>query len=564
MRFRRTIGGLLYSLLSFFSIEDVAATPELGRISGAVKFVYVDHQDNPFRFAEFDVDSAGCAESIEGTDGGNPPPVPLPAPDTLSSGTAHAIAALGNGFDSYIAVQNLGEDLCIPSIFYFNHQEEFVGADCGFMTPGSSYTFGPDEIPPDARCAILFSFRPTGNVDSATDPLSLCAAARGMVGEGHGPFIVGGGGRGVGGLQVDPEIQGPHVAVQVQRIPQGQSPGDAVASTMYHAYSNRMGDHEFDGDRFRYSLPRVVSSASADTNIHLFNTSPAPTIVDVTFLNEADGSVRLATEIYMTGYDQYVYRTSQTVGADFAGSVILEATFGTEGPIAVVADLVYPRGVVSSYLAHSLQSGNYDVVGTDEFLSPVVYEPGLQTRVSLTSTRNTVANFTVNLFDSLGGILDTVSDEVAPERSVSVTLNDPDLGPVPLPGFVRITADSRLTGIVEQFRQDERGNVIESIAYNLHDSDETGDFSFSSFKGTLDEEYGGADLLALPLAGKHDPTNGRVTEILLANLNPVPGETAAAIYVFDSGGLPTFSVSPWDPSKASASRSTFHGWAKGP
>jgi hypothetical protein len=502
------------------------------RISGAAKFVRVDPEA---MFRQLGPNVSDCGVDIVDASGGEDP-LPLFPTQNLAAGTELHIPSIlsSPGFETRIAVQNVGDDYGVTKIFYFDDEENFFGSDCAFIGPGASHIFGPDSVPDDAAVATILSYRES-TTQGSDDIYDICVEVVSPMDKTSLPEKGGGG----------PSEVGPYLTAQVQRIRTDQPEGEPLVSTMYNAPSNRMGDSEREGDRDRYILHRVVTSADADTHIYLYNTYAAPTIADVTFFNQVNGA-SLTTQIYLTGYDQHslsaknVFSVSDVFQDGFEGWALVENFPGAEAPLAIVADLVYGDGqAIASYTPGYLPSfGGFNGESSEYAIAPVVYRPGWETVVALVNDENSPNVALVERFDALGNPIDSQNALLFNEEAFQFEFPDPGLGPDPVAGYLRVTGEPRVSGMVQLLRKDQSGNVLETIAYNLHLENETvSPDTFETNKGNLPQEIGGADLLALPMAGKWNSAIGLETEILLTNLNPLPGLTSASIYLYDGAGL---------------------------
>jgi len=256
---------------------------QTGRVSGAAKFVYIAEEDTAFGFVGPKLPE--CGRLIERTEGGREP-FEMRSARSLAPGTQLYIPSIlpDNGFETTIAVQNVGINFVVAHIVYLDDMEATVGSDCRTIGVGSSATFGPETIPDEARCAVITSnyLFETGPPKGPPGPPDIFEVCNGTdipeAPTGKGLFEKG-----------DPNNIPPLITAQVQRISTNQDPSQPLASTMYNVPSNYMGDRFGSGVQYRYILPRVITSPTRETRVSILNAGPAPTVYRMVSIDELTG-----------------------------------------------------------------------------------------------------------------------------------------------------------------------------------------------------------------------------------------------------------------------------------
>lgn len=517
----------LVCLPQLASAEDEKINPSETTVTGAAKFVYLN---DPFGFKGHTTENCASDLAVPSTF----EPNRLRFPRTLGPGTtlfAPFYATGGIFRDTFLSVQNVGEEPAVVTAIFFDESENLTGCDSAVVDPGSSHTFDAQAAGSEFGAAIILSNTPEGAFQTMEEGFGPCA----LFGIGdHFKDIHEGFEKGI--FTGD----GPLLTGQVQLIPEGSADAP-VTSTIYNMQSNEMGDHDnaSAGD-YRYMLPRIVhENGEVATLIALFNTEASATIYDLHFQEEVSGAIVHSATVYLTGFDVQTYSTQDFFqGADFHGALILEASQSAGTQLAVVAiESDLSARILSSHLAVPLQQGLFQPNHSNYAISPVLYEPGWEMETTLVNLEVATQTLTVERFSSTGESIDLQTVELGPERTATLLFPDPGFGSHPEAGFVQAIAQDEIAVIAKCFRRDGAGTVVETISYNLHDETETTGASPFGDKGAFPAESGGADILALPLASKGVHQDARNTEILLTNLNFLPGQTAVAIHVYDQAGL---------------------------
>lgn len=529
----------------------VDSTPSQ-RISGAAKFVYIGElieesfDDRPAFFLR-GIGDPECGSAI--IDPSTREPFErLPASAALASGTEIYVPVIQQdaGWATRIAIQNVGDLDTVALAFFFDQNGFVLGHECAYIVPGVSYSFDSDSIPSGAKSALIQSLSTAAIIQDGAEELdiyAICSRIQGPIDEIKDDK---------GLCTIDPVNQGSFLIGQVHRYRTDQPPGEPVVSTQYNAFSNRMGDAEGEGENVRLTIPRVVISASADTVLNFFVPGGAALQKGalqnavITLYREIDGASIEIPGLAFQGFHSFSLSLRNALAAEvpaiseFQGWAVVETLPGQTIPLPLVADLVYGEGrAVSSYLPGYLRTTNFSGVSDFRLTGPVLYEPGLEMQVSIFNVESSADVYTVSRYDALNRLIDSVSKTLESEEGWTVEFPDPNLATGPTAGRILVDAGNESVGVFQLLRRDERGNVLESISYNLHLEKEIAkaDTFDINNKGTSDQEIGGADLLALPLAGKFSPQEGLDTEILLMNYNTLPGLTAATIYLYESGGI---------------------------
>ena len=528
-----SISPVVLSLALIFFSSPLAAGAQ-GRIGGASRFVFLDEE-----FAFMGPSQSTCGEEIPGAAEGTPPTVDLGPAESLSSGFLHFLPALSfhdATAETTVSIQNVGTEDGIPIVLVTDGIQA-IQVECGgILAPGSSFTLGPETLSEDARGAIVISYSADLDIPDASNAISLCALFQqflenGALMKGSPPPTF--------------DEAGPEMAVTVQRSPLGQDPDRPRVSTFYNGISNRMFEAYQPEDSYRYAVARVTTSETEETEIHLTGVLPFLVAKGVGgfsgffssfYQDEVTGATAPGPTGSLPPGSSFSFKSSDFVGEGFRGSWIVDAS----APLAVVADLSYPNRVYTSFLGARANDSNHFDEGTEFAVAPILLEEGWETRVALTNQdNNQTLIHTIEVMDSLGNVIAQDMLTIPPHRTDSLTFPPFELGPGRRVGHLKVTvSNDDFTGMVEQRKIDENGDVTEAISFNLFEQDVTHNpDTFTSSKGFLAEEVEGAQTLALPLVGKDDPGSGRVSEILLTNLNPRPGLTAATIYLHDSAGL---------------------------
>jgi hypothetical protein len=492
--------------------------PSGGTVSAAAKMVYLA---DDFAFpSQLQND---CGDGIPAFMASLP--FRLNTPGTLSPGSmlfAPYYSTQGLFPDSFITVQNVDTEDSVVAVYYFDDLENLVACDSVVLAPGASHVFHADRSPASFGAAIVLSSTPEGTFFNQNEgEYTPCPAY--LIGQ-HFKS-----GADKGALSAE----GPLMTGQVELVP-ASSPGIPARSTAYELFSNQVGEVPSSGGDRRYVLPRArKTGAAVNTLVAVFNTDPAATLYDVSFQEEPGGAIVESATLYLTGYDLDVIDLSEIFpDTDFAGAVILEATANSGTPLAIVGTEIDlgPATTAASHQGIPLGSGSFHGAHSNVAVTPILFEPGWEMEVTLYQLDEPSTTLDIKRYDSLGSLVDAASLEIFLEQPLTYTFPNIDLGPTP---------EANFAAVIRAYRRDNQGRVVEAICYNAHDRAEAAGRSPFAFedKGTSEEEEGGADVLALPFAFKGGPESGKSTEILLTNLNNLPGQTAAALFLYDQAGL---------------------------
>ncbi|MCA9446905.1 MAG: hypothetical protein KC931_07310, partial [Candidatus Omnitrophica bacterium] len=530
---------ILPALLQGF-LPTRSLSQDLGTVSGAARSILLD--------TEFDFKGPGtesCGSEIPDASGGEPPAFPLNFPDSMASGVLNylpALQLLDATTETTISIQNLGNMDCVPVVLFSNADDpgDFVPECGGLLEPGSSFTFQPASIPPRSDFAVVLSLAADFMAD-ASDIIDYCEffqrlAMQKIVESKGGGF----------------EELGPNLAVQVRRSPVTQSETTPVVSTAYPGVNERMFEIvDFQGavkeGPFRYEVNRVFTTDDAETEIHIVPYSPffgvgtkgAPGNNNYrsTFTDEITGATTEGPSGVLVQGRAFDFKISDSVGESFAGSWIIDSS----QPLAIVADFAYPNSRFSSVLGVRSSEIPGFTIRSRSAWAPLLQEPGWETEVTVKNLNDLNLNpIVLELKDSLGNNLDQREVTLDVSETRTITFSPSLLVTESQAGILFIHSDQEFYGQIRQVKRGPGGEVLDVLSYNLIEEDVSVDadtyFDLDN-KGSSPDEEGGAEVLAIPFLEKSNPSTGLETEILLTNLNPLPGLTAANLYLYDNAGL---------------------------
>ncbi len=526
----------MYSLTSRFTASawlliiilcGIAANSSFAGISGGAKFVFIPDENE---FLLPDIPDTQCSSLIPDASGGLQYTEPLREGVTLNSATAAYVPSIltGSFGETTIAVQNVGNFVAPVQIYYFDRVSNVVGNDCAALFPGSFHIFGPESIPEGAESAVLL-FGSRALFGDEIDVIEVCSEFR------DANLIEMKGDSGSGGIHTE-------CIVTVKRTFFDFDTGDEIATTSYNAFSDKFGDHEGDGDILRYVFPKVISSASADTVLSIFNGYAAPVVLNLSAREAVTGDLILEFDLFLTGYDQQNIRVSDIFDEGFEGFFIVEDQQPlVEARYGMIADIHYETGAVATYRVMPTDANSGFRIRDSEYgFTPIIVEPDTEVEATVYNVEdNRVATLEFDLVDAFGMVHPIRMEDVSPETSLSAILDLPDLGDQPVPAFIRVRSDENFHGVIQVLKRNESNQVVETYAVNMHPEKEVGEpgtFTVDN-KGFSDQQIQGANRLALPHVRSFDPVTGKGDEIWLTNINPIQGLSSVNLYVYDSGGL---------------------------
>ncbi len=513
-----------------------------GTISGAAPFTFVD-EEFMFRGPQESV----CSEEIPGASGGEPPREPLDFPESLVSGVLHYLPTFqlsDASTETTLAIQNVENFQSVPIIILFGGDSPGdVVIECGgILDPGSVFTLQPSTIGRDVDYGLVISFA-ADFISEGSDVIDFCTLYKELAQQKLA------GAKGGGG---DPfENLGPNLAVQVHRAPINDGTDTSAVSTVYPGVTERMFDVvDFNGQLedgpFRYEISKVLSTDGADTEVHM---TPFSLFIGLglkgtfgtdyrsTFEDEITGATIAGPSGSLSPGNTLDFKITDYVGESFVGNWIVDSS----APLAIVGDYSYPNGMYSSVLGVRTYEPSGFRPNNQTAWAPLIQEEGWDTEVTLNNVDNNDINTVVLEFkDSLGNNLDQREITIDPLKRRTITFSRSLLSPESRAGVLLVYGDVDFIGQIRQLKRGPGGEVLETISYNLIQEDVSADvetFVDLDTKGFSANEEGGAEVIALPFMVKADPRLGVSTEILLSNLNSIPGLTSASIYIYDNAGL---------------------------
>jgi hypothetical protein len=381
----------------------------------------------------------------------------------------------------------------------------------GLLKPGSAWIWTDAQLPSWARSAIVYA-------------ISEC-------GDGTGVIV------------------GWPLAVEVVRRFPGAT-GDI--SSAYSGISEQMDgvyDPVYGG--YAYYAPIVyAANGGLDSWLYIQNSGDQCTSVELWFKQQDDCLRAMICEILaLAPGEMYAFPASACVGPGFLGSVWIR----TSQPTGIIvdqrgADILMTYHAKPAELNYVFNGTPYFTEGSEVAYGPLIYREqyGWDSKVYVQNLSSiTAAKVKVYFLDNSGDIITTLVDWVCPRGNQTFFLPMINQLPGNYTGQIRVESqewwspgDPKVLGpniqaVAELIKYEgpARDTPLEAMAYTLFPEPQAFDWQLGSWDG--------AYLIGIPSLHQSGSV-GLSSELAIANLNPNPGFTDFAIYIYDQNGLLDF------------------------
>ena len=454
---------------------------------------------------------------------------------------------------SILQVQNTGSEFTRAILLVWPESTGACGpqsvgpfkVECsGVLKPGSTWIFGDGQLPVGAKSGIVYTF-PHEQIEVGGELVAVadefCERLFADVTFDADAFrrfdLAFRQGDDFFGL---PTTGGQPISTDVVRIGQGTPSPDLTVSGAYSGVtSGGLGafDPVFGG--FGYYTPVVYADAGGLTSfLYIQNSGSDCTGVELWFQEQDDCLRAQVCEILTLAPGETAqYSVSDCVGPSFVGSLWLR----TSQPSGIVVDHV-GQDILMTDNAVPARNAIFDS-GSEILYGPLIYREfqGWETGISVQNLSSTQTGAVkVYFMDQSGDIITTLVDYVCPRGtqtfflpvinglpgqfvgSVRVESQTPFRNASPDGPFVPIAAVAHLM----KFADPTTSQAQEAISYNLFAEDQVYDWQLGP---------GLAGLIGVPSVLKQ--SRGLSTELAIHNVNPNPGFTDFAMYIYDQNGL---------------------------
>lgn len=337
-----------------------------------------------------------------------------------------------------------------------------------------------------------------------------------------------------------PPTGGQPVAVDVVRVSQGTPSPDLTVSGAYSGLTGiEVGEFDPVFGGFAYYAPIVYADAGGLTSwLYIQNSGIDSTGVELWFQDQNDCLRATIVEVLCVAPGETAqYNVANAVGPSFVGSVWIR----TSQPSGVVVDhvgqnvLMTDKGVAAKNAA--FQSGSEVLFG------PLIYREfqGWETSVTVQNLSGVqYGAVKVYFYDESGNIITTLVDYICPRGTQTFFLPVINGLPGQYVGAVRVESLTiyqnaggdvqyvPIAGVAHLKKHSDptTTQIQEAISYNLFGESQTFDWQIGP---------GQAGLIGVPSVLKQG--RGLSTELAIQNVNPNPGFTDFAIYIYDPNGL---------------------------
>jgi len=451
-----------------------------------------------------------------------------------------------------IQVQNVGSEFTQVAMLVWGEagacSPQAVGPfklECsGILKPGATWIFADAQVPAGAQSAILYSF-PVDEiiVDGQKENIGnlFCEILFRDVVFDADEFrrfdLAFRQGLPYQGL---PTTGGQPIAVDVVRLGQGDPSPELLVSGSYSGFTTAEEgnpDPVFGG--FAYYVPVVYADAQGlNSWLYIQNVGIDCTTVEMWFQEQEDCLDATICEIFTLAPGETVpFDVNECVGPSFVGSVWLR----TSQPIGVVVDHIGQDILMTD---KGLPANNAITnAGSQVLFGPLIYREfqGWQSSITVQNLSGVrAATVKVYFYDESGNVITTLVDWICPRGSQTFFLPVINGLPGRFVGAVRVESLTTFTpgGPVQEFvpiagvahlvrYSDPTAAVpLEAVSYNLFPEPQAFDYQLGP---------GITGLIGIPSVLKNKA--GLSTEIAIQNVNPNPGFTDFAIYLYDANGL---------------------------
>ncbi|MFQ5858308.1 MAG: hypothetical protein ACE5LU_22115, partial [Anaerolineae bacterium] len=418
----------------------------------------------------------------------------------------------------------------------------------GILKPGATWIFGERQVPAGAKSGILYTFP---HVQTLVDDElvnvadEFCERLFSEVTFDADEFrrfdLAFRQGDDFFGL---PTTGGQPVAVDVVRVGQGIPSLDVTVSGAYTGLTSAdegASDPVFGG--FAYYAPVVYADAGGLTSwVYIQNSGLDCTGVELWFQEQSDCLRAQVCEIITLAPGETAqYSVSDCVGPSFVGSLWIR----TSQPAGVVVDHI-GQDVLMTDNGLPAQNAIFES-GSEVLFGPLIYREfqGWETSIAVQNLSGTrTAAVKVYFNDASGNIITTLVDYICPRGTQTFFLPVINGLPGQYVGSVRVESQTpfrnagafgsgdRFVPIaavahLRKYTDPAASQAQEAISYNLFGEKKVFDWQLG--------DSAGAGLIGIPSVLKQG--RGLSTELAIQNVNPNPGFTDFAIYLYDANGL---------------------------
>ena len=456
---------------------------------------------------------------------------------------------------TFIQVQNVGSDFTQAIMLVWGDAgacgPQAVGpfkVECsGLLKPGATWLFVDSQIPQGGKSALVYSF-PVDEIviDGKTETVAnaFCerlfenvvfdadAFRRFDMAFQQGDLFLG-----------LPTTGGQPLAVDVVRLGQGDPSPELLVTGSYSGITTaEAGAWDPVFGSFSYYAPVVYADAlGLNSFLYIQNTGNACTTVELWFQEqEACLDANICEIFTLAPGETATFDVNECVGPGFVGSVWIR----TSQPAGVVVDhigqdiLMTDKGVAATNALFN--------AGSEVLFGPLIFREyqGWQSSVTVQNLSGTrFATVKVYFYDESGNVITTIVDWICPRGSQTFFLPVINGLPGRFVGAIRVESLTTfrnagglqefvpIAGVAHLVRYSDPTAAVplEAISYNLFPEPKAFDWQFGP---------SGAGLIGIPSLLKN--VAGLSTEIAIQNVNPNPGFTNFAIFIYDDNGLLDF------------------------
>ncbi|MFQ5341909.1 MAG: hypothetical protein ACE5F6_10235 [Anaerolineae bacterium] len=484
---------------------------------------------------------------------GAEPPWPDPPAGTRTQLPILASVGTEATSQTLIQVQNVGNTFTRAIVLLWGDAgacgPQAVGPfkiECsGLIKPGATWMFGEQQVPVGARSGIVYTFPNVDVLNADGQPVNVadtfCERLFADVAFDADEYrrfdLAFRQGNDFFGL---PTTGGQPVAVDVVRVGQGTPSPDLTVSG---AYAGLTGPEEgafdpvFGG--FAYYVPVVYADAGGLSSwLYIQNSGLSNTGVELWFQEQNECLRAQIVEILcISPGETALYNVSDAVGPSFVGSVWIR----TSQPVGVVVDHI-GQDVLMTDTGVAAQNATFNS-GSEVLFGPLIYREfqGWETSITVQNLSGSQYGAAkVYFYDESGNIITTLVDYICPRGTQTFFLPVINGLPGQYVGAVRVESLTTygnaagpqafvpIAGVahLKKFTDPTASQIQEAVSYNLFSEAEVFDWQLGP---------GNAGLIGVPSLLKQG--RGLSTELAIQNVNPWPGFTDFAIYLYDANGL---------------------------
>ncbi len=482
------------------------------------------------------------------------PPWPEPPAGTRTQLPVLSFVGTEATSQTLVQVQNVGSDFTRAIMLLWPEGTGACGpqavgpfkVECsGLIKPGATWMFGEGQVPIGAKSAIIYTFpqvqilNDQGQLVNVAD--EFCERLFSDVTFNADEFrrfdLAYRQGVDFFGL---PTTGGQPVAVDVVRVGQGTPSPDLLVSG---AYTGITGPEEgafdpvFGG--FAYYAPVVYADAGGLTSwLYIQNSGLDCTGVELWFQEQGEClRAQVAEIITLAPGETTQFNVSDVVGPSFVGSVWIR----TSQPVGIIVDHI-GQDILMTDKGVAARNAIFES-GSEVLFGPLIYREfqGWETSISVQNLSGSrYGAVKVYFYDESGNIITTLVDYICPRGTQTFFLPVINGLPGQFVGAVRVESLTPfnnagsggpfvpIAGVahLKKYTDPTASQIQEAISYNLFSEPQVFDWQLGP---------GNAGLIGIPSVLRQG--RGLSTELAIQNVNPNPGFTDFAIYLYDANGL---------------------------